>query len=64
MSKLKQNMRLLSIVLVSMFALTILSAAIGHFIFTYYFKPDFDRFKEEIIYNNQVIQNKPFRMMM
>lgn len=64
MNKLKQNMRWLSIVLVSMFVLTIASVAIGHFIFIYYFKPDFDKFEEEIIYNNQVVQNKPFRMMM
>jgi len=64
MNNLKQNMRWLSLILLLTFTFTVLSIAIGHFIFTYYFKPDIDAFKQKMIYSDQVISTKPFRMSM
>ena len=64
MSKLKQNMRWLSMILVLTFILVITSMAIGHFIFAYYFQDDIDALKEKMIYSDQVISTKPFRMSM
>jgi hypothetical protein len=58
MNNLRKNMRWLSAILVLMFFGTIGAVIVGHAI-THYTKT-----KETPWYNNQVIQEKPFRIQM